>query len=571
MIAVVAIGMVSPIRARQSALSETERIVHALNRLGYGPRPGDIDKVRAMTLPVYVEQQLHPERIDDRVVEAKLAAYRTLSMSHAELLAAYPPVAPEALRQRHSALQKRETALARAAGGGTETSALPSGAPLSPRLFRDMAGRDRPVAQEFYRGKLLRVVYSDRQLLELVVDFWMNHFNINYGDNHAATDFENHVVRPLALGRFHDLLAATAKRPAMLEYLDNWLSAAPAEEVEQRLAPLRGSSSPADRLTVQRRLPFLRRASGLNENYARELMELHTLGVDGGYTQQDVIEVAKCFTGWTIDGGREEEGSFRFDPLIHVGGDKVVLGHTIAAGGIDEGEQVLRILSRHPSTARFVSTKLVRRLIADDPPAEVVDAAARTFLRTDGDIREVLRTIITSPAFFAPEHHQAKVKKPIELVASTLRAVNADIDMDAAFQRLAQALAQMGEPLYSHPSPDGFPDVAPAWVNTNALLRRLHFALAVASGEVPGVTRDLQAARSLLREMGVPEPTPAQLARAQTAPAKPQEGQGQPMMMAGESMAMGAAPAAIDAEKSGAGVLQLVVAGMLGGPQFQKR
>ncbi len=368
---------------------------------------------------------------------------------------------------------------------------------------------------ELSETKIMRAVYSERHLQEVMSDFWMNHFNVFLAkglDRVYTTDFEENVVRPLALGKFEDLLMATAKSPAMLFYLDNWISTAPAEVMEERVSALR------NRLRSQRRqgtggqgeralLRLLQRAKGLNENYARELMELHTLGVDGGYSQEDVIQVAKCLTGWTITAPRQG-GSFQFRPFLHEDGDKVVLGSRVRSGGIEEGEQVLRMLANHPSTARFISTKLVRRFVADDPPADLVDAASLTFERTSGDIREVLRTLFSHPHFFSPEVYQAKVKKPLELVASALRA--SGVEMKPA-RHLMRMMAEMGEALYMCQEPTGYPDVASAWINTNSLLQRLNFALALASNRIPQIRVDLASAWPLFQQLGLPEPSAQQL------------------------------------------------------------
>jgi uncharacterized protein (DUF1800 family) len=251
----------------------------------------------------------------------------------------------------------------------------------------------------------------------------------------------------------------------------------------------------------------------LNENYGREVMELHTLGVDGGYTQQDVQEVSRALTGWTLEGGREE-GDFRFNPLLHVEGDKTVLGQTIPSGGVDEGMQILHMLASHPSTAHFISTKLVRRFVADEPPAEIVEAAAERFLETDGDIREVLRAIFFHPDFFAPEHYRAKFKKPIEVVVSAVRAVDADIEPQFMGANIGEYARQMGEDLRDHETPDGYPDVASAWVSTQAIFQRLLYAMELATESIDNMKIDLDAAQELFRQIGFPEPTSQQVAQA---------------------------------------------------------
>ncbi len=500
--------------AESKTLTEEERIIHVLNRLGFGPRPGDIEKVAAMGLEAYIEQQLHPQEIPDPVMEKRLSSFKTLKMTPEELAELYP--APNQLRSQRQKLQAERPGEGAQSSPEMEGESVPEATREMQEARRQMRAGLQRIRFELTEAKIMRAVYSERQLQEVMSDFWMNHFNVFLAkglDRVYTTDFEENVVRPLALGKFEDLLMATAKSPAMLYYLDNWISTAPAEVMEERVSTLRG------RLRSQRRqgtggqqaeralLRLLRRARGLNENYARELMELHTLGVDGGYSQKDVIQVAKCLTGWTITAPRQG-GSFQFRPFLHEDGDKVVLGHPIRSGGIEEGEQVIRMLANHPSTARFISTKLVRRFVADDPPADLVDAASLTFERTGGDVREVLRTLFTHPHFFSPRVYQAKIKKPLELVASALRASGAEMK---PARHLMRMLAEMGEALYLCQEPTGYPDVASAWINTNSLLKRLNFALALASDRIPQIRVDLASAWPLFQQLRLPEPSAHQL------------------------------------------------------------
>jgi uncharacterized protein (DUF1800 family) len=308
-----------------------------------------------------------------------------------------------------------------------------------------------------------------------MVDFWFNHFNV-YAQKGAVRwmlpAYEREAIRPHALGRFRDLVLATARHPAMLFYLDNWLS------------------TRAD--LVLRQGPNAGRRLGLNENYARELMELHTVGVDGGYTQQDVVEVARCFTGWTID-RPQQGGGFIFRPQAHDHGAKRVLGQVIpAGGGLQDGERVIDILVRQPSTARFIAAKLARRLVSDDPPAALVDRAAATFQRTDGDIRAVLVTILTAPEFWSAGAYRAKIKTPLEVVASAMRTLDGRIAATGGVA-LAREVGKLGEPLYEAQPPTGYPDRAEAWVNTGALLGRMNFALGLAHNRLPGAQVDLNA------------------------------------------------------------------------------
>ena len=481
-------------------LTEEEKIVHVLNRLGFGPRPGDIEKVAAMGLEAYIEHQLHPQEIPDPGMEKRLSTFETLTMTPQELSEFYP--APNQLRRQRLQAERQNQDAQRSPE--MEGESAPEETREMQEARRQMRAGLQRIRFELSEAKIMRAVYSERQLQEVMSDFWMNHFNVFLAkglDRVYTTDFEENVVRPLALEKFEDLLMATAKSPAMLFYLDNWISTAPAEVMEERVSALR------NRLRSQRRngtggqqaeralLRLLQRAKGLNENYARELMELHTLGVDGGYSQEDVIQVAKCLTGWTIAAPRQG-GSFQFRPVLHEDGNKVVLGHRIRSGGIEEGGQVLRMLANHPSTARFISTKLVRRFVADDPPADLVDAASLTFEKTGGDLREVLRTLFTHPHFFSPEIYQAKIKKTLELVASSLRASGAEIKPAPHLMRM---LAEMGEALYLCQEPTGYPDVASAWINTNSLLKRLNFALALASDRIPQIRVDLASAWPLFQ------------------------------------------------------------------------
>jgi uncharacterized protein (DUF1800 family) len=444
-----------------SPLTEDQQILHALNRLGYGPRPGDVERVRPMGVAAYIERQLHPHDIADPAMDGALAGYRVLGRSAAELVREYPQLTPQA-RQRMAEGQ------------------------MSRRDMMEMYPPERRpivITTEMQAARITRAVMSERQLEEVMVDFWFNHFNV-YAQKGAVRwmlpAYEREAIRPHALGRFRDLVLATARHPAMLFYLDNWLS------------------TRAD-LVVRGNGPNAGRRMGLNENYARELMELHTLGVDGGYTQQDVIEVARCFTGWSID-RPQQGGGFVFRPLAHDRGSKRVLGQVIpAGGGVQDGERVIDLLARHPSTARFVATKLARRFVSDDPPAALVERAAATFQQTDGDIRAVLVTIFTAPEFWSVDAYRAKVKKPLEVVASAVRTLDGRIAPGGAGPdvlggggvALAREVARLGEPLYEAQPPTGYPDRAESWVNTGALLGRMNFALGLAHNRFRGTRVDL--------------------------------------------------------------------------------
>ena len=344
------------------------------------------------------------------------------------------------------------------------------------------------LVDELAQAKLLRAIYSDRQLEQVMTDFWFNHFNVFVGkgpERLLLTNYEQQVIRPHAMGKFEDLLIATAKSPAMLFYLDNWLSVGP-----NSMQALGVPAHPARRgpYGYPRPNPNAKRKanSGLNENYGRELLELHTLSVNGGYTQRDVTEVAKVFTGWTIE-KPNDGGEFRFDPRKHEPGPKVVLGHRIKPKGEDEGREVLHLLATSPKTAHFISLKLAQRFVSDDPPPALVDRMAKTFQKKKGDIREVLATMFHSPEFWADSAYRDKVKTPLEFVASAVRATGADVD-DA--MPLTRQLNNMGMPLYGAVPPTGYSMKAETWVSSSALLTRMNFALALTSGRVRGVKLD---------------------------------------------------------------------------------
>jgi uncharacterized protein (DUF1800 family) len=453
-----------------SGAHDDATIVHVLNRLAYGPRPGDVDRVRQVGLLRWIEQQLEPERLPDPALGPRLAGLGTVGLSSHELLKGYeiPPAARRELAQRRGEMENASEGEKRAARRA-----------FMQKYAGQMEGSPRQVLAELQAAKVLRAVYGERQLDEVLVDFWLNHFNVfaqKGPEKFLLGEYERDVLRPHAWGRFEDLLLATAESPAMLFYLDNWLSADPNGKSP---APGRRRRRPEGGRPGQKR--------GLNENYAREIMELHTLGVDGGYTQKDVTEVARCFTGWTIKGLREERPEFHFEPRLHDPGDKVVLGRVIKGGGQDEGRKVIHLLATHPRTARFVSTKLVRKLVADDPPAVLVDRATDAFRKTDGDIRQVVRAIVTAPEFLGPEYRNVKVKTPLEFVVSAARAAGASVADAAA---LAQRIGVMGMPLYMQQPPTGYKDTAEAWVSTSGLLARLNFALDLAGGRVQGVSVD---------------------------------------------------------------------------------
>jgi uncharacterized protein (DUF1800 family) len=547
------------------------QIAHVLQRLTFGPRPGDIEHLRRLGVAKWIDLQLHPDSIPENpVLEARLKPLATLQLPMWQILDQYPAV-PAAIRTRPpssmalSSLPPRDTSrllncsvderqailealepelrrlvlaavppqvleglppdLAqeaatvrkmeqeerqkefrrlmpplnmllspeqiRTANRGTPDEkrallnsldadtrrqvmrALPLPAFIDlPELRREAMAASQPqqfVNQELIEHKLYRAVYSNRQLEEVLVDFWMNHFNVFNGKGQGRqllTSFERDAIRPHVFGRFQNMLLATARHPAMLYYLDNWQSQAPREDLP---------------------VPPGVRRPGLNENYGRELMELHTLGVDGGYTQVDVVAVARAFTGWTIY-DPQKFAEFQFNPATHDRKEKLLLGHLIPTmGGEQDGVQVIDILAHHPSTARFISKKLAQRFVADDPPQPLVDRMAATFTKTDGDLRAVLRTLFDSSEFLSEGAWQAKLKSPLEMAISAVRAMQAEVVDTFA---LAQRIAELGEPLYGKLEPTGYPNTADGWTNTAGVLGRINFGTALAAGQIPGVKVD---------------------------------------------------------------------------------
>jgi uncharacterized protein (DUF1800 family) len=440
-----------------------QQVRHVLNRLAFGARPGDVERVRAIGVDRWIAAQLEPSRIRDTAAERVVAQLPSLGMSSRELFERYPT--PQAVRTRQ---QRSEM---------TREDSLE---------LRRIAQESRRVLADMQTAKVARSVASERQLEEVMVDFWENHFTVFAGkgpERYFIASYEREAIRPHALGTFRDLLGAVAKSPAMLFYLDNWQSSV--EEDRPRMED-GGSASRVGRRRRGTRPPLPQSSvldrRGLNENYARELLELHTLGVDGGYTQQDILNVARAFTGWTLEQPRRG-GGFVFRPIMHDAGEKTVLGQRLAAGrGMEDGEQVLDIVAQHPATARFIATKLARRFVSDDPPSSLIERAAETFSRTKGDIRETIRTIVTSQEFFATDAYRAKVKSPFELVVSALRAMNATPDMTP---RTAQVVARLGQPLFLHQAPNGWPERGDAWINSGAILNRINFGLILAGGALP--------------------------------------------------------------------------------------
>jgi len=520
----------------QEKLTKDQQVLHALDRLTFGPRPGDVEIVKKMGVKKWIDLQLHPERIaENPALAAKLAPLETLRMTQGETEASYPnpqmirlvaqgrqplpddPVVRAAVERqvRRIKVKKDEKdsdplepavpldklltqAQIRQLRNGTPDQkkevlasipqeqmddvviAMPQGlrgqlmAVAPEGLRRKLLLSNNPqqlIAYDLSEGKLYRAILSNRQLQEQLVDFWYNHFNVYLdkgNDRFMVPSYEREAIRPHVLGHFRELLESTASAPAMLFYLDNWQSVAP--DIARPAG--RGGGRPA---------------RGLNENYGRELLELHTLGVDGGYTQKDVTEVARCFTGWTI---RNPQGgsTFTYNDRVHDKGEKIVLGVTIpAGGGKDDGEKVLDILAKHPSTARFISKKLAQQFVADNPPQELLDRMARTFLDSDGDIRAVLNTMLTSKEFLSQGAYQSKVKTPFEMIVSSIRATGAQVDY--AFP-LANRIATLGQPLYRKEQPTGYSSANAEWINSAALLARMNFALDLTQNKVQGTKVD---------------------------------------------------------------------------------
>jgi uncharacterized protein (DUF1800 family) len=579
-------------------LNPEQQIVHALNRLTYGPRPGDVEEVRRVGLAKWMQSQLHPEQIaENPVLAERLKPLESLGLSLPDVVAKYTPdpamnmnvmmavqnpmdalnKLPQADRTKvmngtaeertavldamepetrgrilamlppnvvaYTPKYKDEAEKARKARQEDTQAQLRKRNPqlpdlLAPSQVADVRSGDKgrvlavfseidpakrvdvasllPVksqaivpeyrrdgqmkrsprqvaSEDLKEARVFRAVYSNRQLEEVLVDFWFNHFNVDSTKNIAMTQnlgqlligsYERDAIRPHVLGHFKDLLLATARHPAMLYYLDNWESVAPGAFEVGPFAPRRGNLNGLPNIILPNGLQNL--AHGLNENYGREVMELHTLGVKGGYTQDDVIAVARCFTGWTVR--NPEHPEFVFAQFMHDSGEKTVLGHKIPAGGGEQdGLAVIDILARHPSTAKFISLQLARHFVADNPPQALVDRMALTFTKTDGDLRAVMETMFHSPEFFSEGAWQARMKSPLEMAAGTLRALGGEVT-DA--WTLVQKIADMGQALYAKLEPTGYPDVAETWLSAAALTARLNFAASLVSGQVPGVEVD---------------------------------------------------------------------------------
>lgn len=446
----------APIVLPLNSWSTERRAVHLLNRAAFGPSPADLATIAQNGEAAWLTAQLESGR--DESVEQRLAGLKTLQLTIAQAFEAYPPV-----QQRLKEM-------------GVTPQDLQDDPELRKRLMKENADElPRQLLIETTQAKLIRSIESKRQLEEVLIDFWFNHFNVSAEKNRTRwmiSAYERDAIRPHVLGRFRELLGATAKHPAMLWYLDNWMSVRDGFEVPRRR-----------RQNLPKRMP-----TGLNENYARELLELHTVGVESGYTQDDVHEAARALTGWSIrvrprDG---EFGTFVFQPSAHDQGPKEIFGLSLPeGGGLDDGEKLLDALARHPATAKHLARKLCVRFVSDSPPQELVDEVAAVFTRTDGDLRETVKAIFTSPQFWSDAALDSKTKTPLEFVASAVRSVGTLHDVRMP---LARVLDQLGQPLYRCNPPTGFAEHAAPWISAGGLVNRINFGLALTSGRIPGVS-----------------------------------------------------------------------------------
>lgn len=555
-------ALAADVKNGKKPLTEDQKAIHVLNRLGFGARPGDVEKVKAMGVKKYIESQLNASAIDDSVAEGKVKRLEIFNMTTADVFAKYPN--PGALlRQLEGGKQAAANAQRRKDPASMNGEKMPEEQGDKPANSDEQRER-REKLQALYReydlrpanqlvpqiaaNRVLRAVYSERQLEEVMVDFWQNHFNVFSGKNAVRwyiPSYERDVLRKNALGNFKDLLVGTAQHPAMLFFLDNFQSVSPNAQgnnkgngkLQQQLR--NGNLPPRVRERLKERQGLtdaqidqrIKRAQanaqpnnqqmkrGINENYARELMELHTLGVDSGYSQKDIVEVARAFTGWTIADargyrraaasmiqGKEEQrlarlerqagvpegtesGTFYFNENWHDKEAKMVLGQKIEEGGIKDGLKVMDILVKHPATAKFIARKLAVKFVNDNPSEALVGRVAAAFNKSNGDIKTTLMALFTDKEFFAPENYRAKIKTPFELAVSAIRTIGAETNASPAVLAM---LIKLGEVPYGYQAPTGYPDTAEDWVNTGALLERLNFAIALASNQIPGTKVDLK-------------------------------------------------------------------------------
>ena len=526
----------------RKTLTEDQKAIHLLNRLGFGARPGDVEKVRAMGLQKYIEQQLNAGTIDDSVAEKKVGNLEVFKMSTAEVFAKYPN--PGALIRALEGNGANQNAAAQNPEEMTEAQRQERQQKLREYYQKYDLRPANQLLPQITSNRVLRAVYSERQLQEVMVDFWQNHFNVFAGK--AAVrwyipSYERDVLRKNALGNFKDLLIGTAQHPAMLFFLDNFESVAPnaqpanpvvgrlqqqlrsgnlTPQMRERIKANQGlTDAQLDQRLKQAQNAGQRQKRGINENYARELMELHTMGVDSGYTQKDIVEVARAFTGWTIDDPRGyrraaagmiqgteekrldriqrqagvpddiESGEFYFNERWHDKDAKTVLGQKVDEGGVKDGLKVIDILVKSPATAKFIARKLAVKFVSDNPSEALVERVASAFSKSNGDIKTTLRALFTDKEFFSPENYRAKIKTPFELAVSAIRTIGAETNSGPAVLAM---LNKLGEVPYGYQAPTGYPDTAEDWVNTGALLERLNFAVALASNQIPGTRVDLK-------------------------------------------------------------------------------
>jgi uncharacterized protein (DUF1800 family) len=451
---------VAPLVAMRE-LTADQQAAQALSRLTFGARPGEVERVNAMGTDRWIERQLAPEGISDASLEGVLQGLPVWQIPARQLVDSFPP--------QDIYIRKIRAVRGLAANAQLQFTADDS---VAMKAMNDHANQ---YFNQFQAAKVVRAQMSERQLVEVLTDFWENHFSVyvrKMPTRFTLLEYDRDIIRPRVLGKFRDLLGAVAHSPAMLYYLDNFQSAADSNHMT--LPEFRQSEKTGRR-------PVNHRRGGLNENYGRELLELHTLGVDGGYTQKDVIAVARALTGWTLDDPRAG-GGFIFREGQHDAEAKVVLGHTLPAGrGVEDGDEVLDIVARHSSTARYIAFKLVRRFVSDTPSKALVERATETFRRTDGDLREVMRTILTSPEFFSRAAYRAKVKSPFELVLSARRIMNASPDTSAS---TAYQIQRLGQQLFGHLAPNGWPETGDQWINAGSLLDRINFGVQVGGGRL---------------------------------------------------------------------------------------
>jgi uncharacterized protein (DUF1800 family) len=543
----------SPAQEGPVNVGDRAEIIHVLNRVTFGPEQGDVEAVEKMGLHNYIEQQLHPDTINDSAVDQEIAQFDLLQMSGPELSKVFYDEAKQRLKEKKAQAAQfaaeAKPAMATtgmpvtdappmAANGAAAAPETPTGSPQElrkkPGQLRDALAKAAKAQTieaigEIEEAKLVRAVDSKRQLQEVLVDFWENHFNVDVKkgpDRILEITEDRDVIRPHIWGKFRDLLEATAKSPAMLYYLDNATNTVAhmqgplAQRARARILQSLGLAPPTDEATMVAATSTPKMVGGINENYGREIMELHTIGVDAGYTQKDVQEVARCFTGWTFD---HQTGEFLFRPFQHDQGSKIVLGHVIPAnGGMQDGETVLDVLASSPACAHFISRELCQRFVSDDPPTALVDRIAGVFTQTQGDLRAVTEAILASPEFLSPSSFNNKIKSPLEFAVSAVRASESTLEprqpppfdklvptlegsgvlgrgakaqdrlSHAKQQSLNWHLVELGEPLFACTPPTGYGENSKKWVSPGALIERLNFALALTQQQISDVKFDAQ-------------------------------------------------------------------------------